>query len=200
MGLEIVCQIVQISLHEGVDIMSQSILRREDVISHVTNHPPPNWGGQKIPGRIIQLSECHSSKLSQQIVCWMDKQCGSNCCVVGVGWIINGTVFTSGTHPCHNAQVACLGQEKKRICMQCNARCKQKRRLLNLIGVEVARFAVLDSAQAESREPAKPASSSPIVQDMLPDFPASPSLSCVPTVLAPGQSIRIETTFHLYNM
>jgi hypothetical protein len=53
MGLEIVCQIVQISLQEGVDMMSQSILRRVDVISHVTNHPPRNLGGQKIPGRII---------------------------------------------------------------------------------------------------------------------------------------------------
>jgi hypothetical protein len=68
------------------------------------------------------------------------------------------------------------------------------------LGGGVARVAVLDSAWAESREPAKPASSSPIVQDMLPDFPASPSLSFEPTVLAPGQSISIETTFHLYNM
>ncbi len=44
---KIMWQTVHILFQERMDMMLQSILRRVDVMSHVTNHLPRSWGGLK---------------------------------------------------------------------------------------------------------------------------------------------------------
>jgi hypothetical protein len=47
MCLKIMWQIVHILLQDNVDIIPQSIMKRVDVMSHVTNCPPQSRGGWK---------------------------------------------------------------------------------------------------------------------------------------------------------
>jgi hypothetical protein len=58
-------------------------------------------------------TECHSSKLSQQTVCWVDASFGSKCCVVGLsvdGWSRH-RITISGLLPGQTAMTEPLGQD-----------------------------------------------------------------------------------------
>ncbi len=78
---KILWQNVNISLQESMDMTSQSILRRLDIMSHVTNCPPRSQGGQKyLDGSYrcqnVTVENCHSRRFVGwtyslgQIVTW----------------------------------------------------------------------------------------------------------------------------------
>jgi len=66
--------------------MSLDVLYRVDVMLRVTKRPHGTRGGRKIPGRIVQVKECHRGELSQQTVRWVDASFGSNCLRVS-SWV-----------------------------------------------------------------------------------------------------------------
>jgi hypothetical protein len=87
---------VHISLQKRADMMSQSILRRVDIMSHVINHSPRSQGGQKNKKYLDGSYRCQNVKgancHSRWFVEWTDS--------VGqiVAWSVCGWTDGQGTH------------------------------------------------------------------------------------------------------
>ncbi len=88
---KILWQTILIFFRETVDLMSQSILRRVENVSHVTNHSSGSLGWWK---NLVQAKECHRRQFVGwtdsvgQVVAWLVRVwtdhhwCGVNCTAV----------------------------------------------------------------------------------------------------------------------
>ncbi len=96
-----------ILVQERMDMMSQSILSRVDVMSHVTNHPTQSGMDEKHLVRSNRCKNVTGWKLSQKMFRWADRWCGSNCRMVG-SWVDGLSRHQSKTSP---RQCGVLGQK-----------------------------------------------------------------------------------------